>query len=328
MIQFDSLQGNRSLKAALQHALDGRFPQSILLTGPVGIGKLTLARILTAALLCESNVSRPCGVCSACRKVEDGLHSDVSVIDVGDAEIKVDTARAIRSDCAVLPGDGERRIFLIRHAQNMNASAQNALLKLLEEPPAYAFFILMTENAGAILPTILSRCTRFALAPIMENEVEELLRRRFPDKSREEICAAAVSCQGIAGMGMNALSDRTAEAAGYAGEILSALAVGDELSIFRAAERCTALTRMQFSHVLNALSTALRDAVFEANGMSAPLLPALQRQSHAMALACTVRQLLALYDWIGVLSVRIDRNPGMALLTGCLAAGCYERIRG
>ena len=157
---FASLLGNEELKAAWQHALHGRFPQSILLTGPKGIGKLTAARVLTMALLCESTGEKPCGQCAACRKVEQNYHSDVTCIDAGDAEIKVDTARRIRSECAVYPGDSDRRIFLIRHAQNMNAAAQNALLKLLEEPPEYALFILMTENESAILPTILSRCTQ------------------------------------------------------------------------------------------------------------------------------------------------------------------------
>ena len=130
---FASLLGNEELKAAWQHALHGRFPQSILLTGPKGIGKLTAARVLTMALLCESTGEKPCGQCAACRKVEQNYHSDVTCIDAGDTEIKVDTARRIRSECAVYPGDSDRRIFLIRHAQNMNAAAQNALLKLLEE---------------------------------------------------------------------------------------------------------------------------------------------------------------------------------------------------
>lgn len=328
MLTFDSLLGNSGLKRALRGALNGRFPQSVLLTGPAGIGKLTTARILAAALLCEGGADRPCGACAACRKVEGNVHSDVSLIDEGDAEIKVETARTIRSECAVLPGDGDRRVFLIRHAHNMNASAQNALLKLLEEPPSYAFFILMTENAGAILPTILSRCTQFALAPLEQAEVLSLLRRRYPDRAMEDIRAAAAGCQGIAGEAVKALSEDAGETVKYAGGFARALASGDELEIFRAAEACAGLTRVQFSHVLGALQTVLRDAVFCKSGMHTPLLPALRAQSDELAGRFAVRQLLALYDWMGELDARISRNPGMALLTGCLAAGCYERIRG
>lgn len=327
MLTFDCLLGNSSLKQALRRALNGRFPQSVLLTGPAGIGKLTTARILTAALLCENDGARPCGTCTTCRKVEGNMHSDVTLIDMGDAEIKVETARTIRSACAVLPGDGDRRVFLIRHAHTMNASAQNALLKLLEEPPSYAFFILMTENAGAILPTILSRCTQFALAPLEPAAVEGLLRRQYPDRAVEDIRAAAAGCQGIAGDAIAALAQDTSEIASYAGGFLRALAAKDELELFRAAEACSGLTRQQFSRVLGTLQTALRDAVFCKNGMHTPLLPALRVQSDELAGRLSVRQLLALYDWMGELDARISRNPGMALLTGCLAAGCYERIR-
>ena len=326
MLTFDSLLGNESLKQALRHALNGRFPQTILLTGAAGIGKLTTARILTAALLCEGHTP-PCGVCTACHKVEQGIHSDVMLIDEQDKEIKVETARAIRSACAVLPGDSDRRIVLIRHAQNMNISAQNALLKLLEEPPSYAFFILMTENAGALLPTILSRCTRFALSPLPTQTIYSVLRKNSPNRMDTDVVLqqTAAAAQGILGDAQKLLSEDTSEAVQYASEILKALASKQELWLFRAAARCDSLTRTQFSHVLDAVRTSLRDAVLDT--VSQPLLPALQERSHTLALSLSKQQLLSLYDWMGELNARIDRNSGMALLTGCLAAGCYERIQ-
>ena len=208
----------------------------------------------------------------------------------------------------------------------MNVSAQNALLKVLEEPPSYVFFILMTENAGAILPTILSRCTRFALAPLGQEEVLQLLRQHYPDKSREALQAAAAACQGIAGDAMQALSEDTSGTTAYAGRFLQALGTRDELELFRAANHCAELSRQQFSNVLAAMQTGIRDAVLAANGMNTPLLPALQEQTEVLSRKLSVRQLLELYDWMDELDGRIERNPGMALLTGCLAAGCYERI--
>mgnify|MGYP002621025949 FL=1 len=79
--------------------------------------------------------------------------------------------------------------------------------------------------------------------------------------------------------------------------------------------------------MLTALRTALRDAIFCARGIPSPLLPALCEQTQAVSRTLTVRQLLALYDWMGELDERISRNPSMALLTGCLAAGSFERIQ-
>lgn len=323
MLTFDTLRGNDALKQSLRRALSVRFPQSILLTGPTGIGKLTLARILSAALLCQS-ASAPCGTCNVCRRVEQSIHPDVTLIDLGDSEIKVDTARTIRSDCVVLPNESTRRVFLIRHAQNMNIAAQNALLKILEEPPAYAFFILMTENASAILPTILSRCTQFALAPLTQPDLTALLRAQYPEQTSDAIAAAAAASQGIAGNAAELLSGDIGQAAALAAPFLRALAKRDELEILRASNACLSLTRRQFAHVLSALAVSLRDAVFTAQSLSGVLLPATQEESCALAARATVRQLLAMYDWTQELLTRVDRNQSLPLLTGCLAARCYE----
>jgi hypothetical protein len=101
------------------------------------------------------------------RKVLAGLHVDAPVLDNGpDTMIKVDDIRAIRRDSLLRPFDSEVKVYIVAHAHNMNASAQNALLRLLEEPPRYVRFVLTTRNASALLPTVCSRCVIRRVAPV------------------------------------------------------------------------------------------------------------------------------------------------------------------
>ena len=156
MISFDALPGNRSLKASLRHALAGRVPQTILLSGDDSRSLETLSTALAAGILCEADGPRPCGACLSCRKVQDGVHPDLTLIDEGEDELKVDLARRIKAENAIIPNDGARRVTVIRHAHNMNAYAQNALLKEREEPPHFAFFILTSEMPDALVQTVRS----------------------------------------------------------------------------------------------------------------------------------------------------------------------------
>jgi len=146
VISFDALAGNNALKNSLKHALNERFPQTVLLSGDDPAALKTLATVLAAGILCEGTGSHPCGNCLPCRKVEQGVHPDLMIVDEGEAELKVDLARQLKAENAIIPNDGERRVTVIHHAQNLNPMAQNALLKELEEPPAYAFFILTAEQ--------------------------------------------------------------------------------------------------------------------------------------------------------------------------------------
>ena len=165
------------------------------------------------------------------------------------------------------------------------------------------------------------------MVPLDTGSVMQLLRRQYPDNDSAVLQCAAAGCQGIAGDALAALSDEAEEMTQLAGEFLRALECRQELGLLQAAENCSGLSRQQFSHVLTALRTALRDAIFCARGIPSPLLPALSEQTQAVSRTLTVRQLLALYDWMGELDERISRNPSMALLTGCLAAGSFERIQ-
>ena len=141
--------GNRSLKASLRRASPPRAADHPAL-GDDSRSLETLSTALAAGILCEADGRVPCGACLSCRKVQDGVHPDLTLIDEGEEELKVDLARRIKAENAIIPNDGARRVTVIRHAHNMNAYAQNALLKELEEPPHFAFFILTSEKPDAL----------------------------------------------------------------------------------------------------------------------------------------------------------------------------------
>lgn len=120
---------------------------------------------LAMALVCAApEGQRPCGTCRDCRKAKEGIHPDIIPVERFMAEkdiggmVKVDPIRALRADAFITPNEARNKVYLIDNAHTMNDSAQNALLKTLEEGPSHAAFILMTDTAGALLETIRSRC--------------------------------------------------------------------------------------------------------------------------------------------------------------------------
>ena len=123
------------------------------------------AQDLAAAMLCKAPGARPCGSCENCRKAAKGIHPDILTLtrqtdDKGKLkrEIYVDQIRTIVADAVVLPNEADKKVYIIRDAGTMNAAAQNALLKVLEEPPRFVSFILVTDTPGTLLETVRSRC--------------------------------------------------------------------------------------------------------------------------------------------------------------------------
>lgn len=150
---------NIDLPASLSHAY--------LVTGGSGESRAALAKRLTAAYLCEGDGPVPCGVCRHCRKVAEGIHPDVTVLGPPPdrREIGVDQARTLRSDAYIRPNEGKRKVYIVDPADAMNPAAQNALLKVLEDGPAYAAFLLLAAEPGRLLDTVRSRCEPFPLPP-------------------------------------------------------------------------------------------------------------------------------------------------------------------
>lgn len=289
MISFDTLPGNASLKTALQKALADRFPQAVLLSGDDSAALAAWSDVLAAGILCESASPRPCGTCLSCRKVSEGVHPDLTVIDEGESELKVDLARRIKAENAIIPNDGARRVTVIRHAHNLNPMAQNALLKELEEPPAYAFFVLTAEQPDTLLQTVRSRCTKFALAP----------------------------------QGGDAPDD--GEAVSLLAPYLEALAARREDRMMLAALALEKTPRRALLGVISVLQSALRDAIFAAKGLPQPPVEgALRAQTQALARAVSAARLLKLYDFLSVLTDRVSRNAAAAAVTCALTSDAYR----
>lgn len=198
---MEALLGNERLKAGLAAAFaSDKLSHCYLIAGPAGSGKHTLARILAAAMECSAGSRRPCGSCLQCRKVLDGVHPDViTVDDPARKTVTVEQIRKARADVYIKPNEGRRKIYLIPRAMDMNAAAQNALLKVVEEPPEYAAFLLLTDAAERLLPTIRSRAVPLQLAPLSEAEGLAALAERFPGKSRAELGDAWARSEGWLG---------------------------------------------------------------------------------------------------------------------------------
>ncbi len=198
---FDALIGSEVLRERLAADVsEGKLSHAYIIEGAHGSGKRTLARELCAALACTDRESGriPCGRCLACRKVAEGKCPDVICIDRGSkSSIGVDDVRFLRTDVLIEPNDLDSKIYVIEGADTMTVQAQNALLLTLEEPPSYVMFLLLCENATALLETIRSRAPKLSLCPVPTDEIRAYLTKNerafvsLSEGEREEILMIA-----------------------------------------------------------------------------------------------------------------------------------------
>lgn len=174
---FSQLVGQEHVVKALSNALDNdRLHHAYLFTGTRGVGKTTLARIFAKSLNCENGVSAtPCGVCSACREIEEGRFVDLLEVDAA-SRTKVDQTRELLENVPYAPVRGRYKVYLIDEVHMFSASSFNALLKTLEEPPPHVKFILATTDPQKVPVTVLSRCLQFNLKRLSREQIEGQLR--------------------------------------------------------------------------------------------------------------------------------------------------------
>ena len=194
MGSFKDVVGHKDIINYIRSAVtENKVSHAYILNGERGSGKKMLASLFATTLLCEKQGPDPCNECHSCRQAQSGNHPDIiRVTHEKPNTISVeDIRRQVNEDIQIRPYQGPYKIYIIAEADLMTVQAQNALLKTIEEPPAYAVIFLLTENAEALLPTITSRCVMLKLRNIRDTLIRKYLMETMhvPDY-KADMCTA------------------------------------------------------------------------------------------------------------------------------------------
>ena len=194
MSRFKEIVGQEQLKEHLENAIRlDKVSHAYIINGEKSAGKMMIAKAFAMALQCEMQGTEPCMDCRSCRQAKENNQPDIIYVTHEKPNIiSVDDIRhQVNNDIVIKPYSSKYKIYVIDEAEKMNIQAQNALLKTIEEPPTYAVILLLTTNASAFLPTILSRCITLNLKNVKEELITEHLMRyyKIPDY-QAQTCAA------------------------------------------------------------------------------------------------------------------------------------------
>jgi len=216
-VPFRDILGHRHIVRLLARAASHQaLPPSLIFAGPEGVGKRLAAISLAQALNCETPVALrapgvegaegredaidACGTCTACRRIARGVHSDVLLLEPDDTgAIKVDPVRDMVERTQYRPFEGRRRVVIIDPADALLESAQQALLKTLEEPPPGSVFVLITSRPDALLATVRSRCPRLRFQPLVPADAVKVRQEEEDEESSDARAAAQQALEALAG---------------------------------------------------------------------------------------------------------------------------------
>jgi len=308
---FDELYGHAPVKKTLQKMLEtGHIANAYVFEGPAGVGKRFCAELFAKALLCESETPKtaPCGVCSACGKVASGNHPDIIRVQKAQngASVGVDEIREqIINEVYLKPYLATRRVVLIGEADALTESAQNALLKVLEEPPDYITFILCVTGKDKLLETVLSRSCVMTFFPLSKEEILRYLGKQF-DKQRA-ILAAGIS-QGSIGSALAFLLEENGEKL-FEDSITHFVSLKRDAAVVQEVASFLLEERERIGQIINFMMTFLRDCIFVKSGLEHRVFyESKLSQIRVFVENINKQRLVSAFDRLTVLQLRLDEN--------------------
>lgn len=295
--------------------VSGHLCHAYLFFGPEGVGKQAMAEDFAQMLLCRSG-QPPCGQCSGCRKALSANHPDLWIYEGkgGANSIHIDVIRGMRQDVYIKPNESERKIYILPCAEDMSIGAANAFLKVLEEPPAYAVFLLTANNRDRLPETIRSRCIMLEMFPLREADIALELKQEYPDRDPAELEAAAAFSGGLFGQAVAYLTDEGYhDIAALADQVLAGILSGREYDILAALSGASSKERMKL--LLNRLIRLLREVLYCKLRGAGPggLVEKLARKA-------TVSQLERAVSLLEEANQGVDGNANPGLLANVFAA--------
>jgi DNA polymerase III delta' subunit len=325
-MSFKDVHGQRRVKNIFVKALkQNRVPNSLLFSGPEGVGKKDFAREAAKALNCEKKTDDACDACASCRSIAKGSCPDVMFIAPPRDVVKIEQIRLLKSTAYLKPMAGKKRIFIVEEAEKMNTESSNSLLKVLEEPPAFSHIILMTHNPFMILPTVKSRCQVLTFSPMSRKEIRSALLERGWEDDRAEIISLLVN-----GNMRQALQFDWADAQErreLSWKIFGSLLSRDGLSPLLESFYSTRDTgRKELEQTLEFLASFFRDLILLKEKGEKRLLmnPDFEDHLHRFADALSVDQTLDFLDRIDFGLYGLRKNLNLNLLVTSLFSGQME----
>ena len=323
------IYGNKQLLDALAGMrASGRTAHALMICGEKGSGRKLIAKYYAQSLMCEAPENgRPCGVCNACRNVEKGIHPDVIYPEKSGklGNYKIETAREVIADAYVKPNNSSGcKVYIFADCSHVQAPTQNALLKLIEEPPEYAYFIFTCGSKSEFLPTIISRCVCFSTSLCTEEEAAESLGESgFAAKKKKK----AISCfHGNIGMCESYITDEELRARVDLTKSLADSIIRKDEYALNVGLFSLGRERDDVREVLSMLDKLFRDAAVLAKDSSAETIGCFREGAAALSRSVTAYQSARIHSLIEKAWGAVESNVGIPLALTALGAEIMEIV--